>query len=74
LEEEREAIERQLEDLKDEMPKIIEPRNMLYLVREVADAWDLLTEDEQKMMIRKVIKKVILKKDEDPEIVWNVVE
>jgi hypothetical protein len=26
------------------------------------------------MMIRKVIKKVILKKDEDPEIVWNVVE
>ena len=73
LEEEREAIEQQLDDLKaDVIPGGVEPDNMIYLIREVADAWELLTEDEQKMMLRKVVKKVILHKDNDPEIIWNM--
>lgn len=74
LEEEREAIERQLEDLKDEEPHLLDRTEMQFLIREIGEAWDYLTLAEQKVMLRKIMKKVVLHKKADPTIVWNVVE
>jgi|HigsolmetaAR204D_1030405.scaffolds.fasta_scaffold00513_27 site-specific DNA recombinase len=74
LEEEREALERQIEDLKDEEPHLLDRTEMQFLIREIGEAWDYMTLAEQKVMLRKIIKKVVLNKKADPTIIWNVVE
>jgi site-specific DNA recombinase len=74
LEEEREAIETQLEDLKDEMPQYRDMEEMQFLIRQIGEAWDYLTFDEQKTMVRQIIKKIVLNKKAAPTIHWNVTE
>lgn len=74
LEEERESFQRQLDDVKDDAPVYKDPNNLHFLIREIGDAWDYFTEEEQKMMIRKIVHKVTLHKDSEPEIAWNIVE
>ncbi len=74
LEEEREAIETQLEDLKDEMPQFRDTQEMQFLIRQIGEAWDYLTFDEQKMMVRRIIKKIVLNKKKSPTVYWNIVE
>jgi site-specific DNA recombinase len=70
LEKEKEALELQLEDIKD----IEKPVTVNYEeIKQVGDAWDYLTEDEQKTILRKVILQVILHpKGKQHEIIWNV--
>lgn len=72
LEEEREAIEIQLEDIEDDKPKHLTPENVYRLIREIGETWDLLTYEEQKIMLRKAISSIALKKGEDPVIQWNI--
>jgi len=74
LEEEREMIMKQLDDLVDTTPVFKEPHQVYYVIREIGEVWDFATEEEQKIMIRKAVSKVILKKGEDPVIQWNMLE
>jgi site-specific DNA recombinase len=74
LEEEREAIEKQLEDMKDIAPKMKEPDQVYYLIKEIGEAWEYFSFEEQKIMIRKIIRRVILHKNADPEVIWNITE
>jgi len=71
LEEEREAIERQLDDLSNSKPKSKEPGNVYFMVKQISDRWDQLTEEERKIVLRQIVSKVTLQKDDDPEITWN---
>jgi site-specific DNA recombinase len=70
LEKEKEALEQQLEDIKDmEKPVTVNYDE----IKEVGDVWEYLTEDEQKTILRKVILQIILHpKGTEHEIVWNV--
>lgn len=70
LEKEKEALDQQLEDIKDlERPVTVNYDE----IKMVGDAWDYLTEDEQKTILRKVILQIILHpKGMDHEIIWNV--
>ncbi|MBO8163637.1 MAG: recombinase family protein [Brevibacillus sp.] len=74
LEEEREAIERQLDEIIEEEPQYRYDTEMQFLVRQVGEAWDYMTLEEQKVMLRRIIKKVVLNKKSDPAIVWNAVD
>lgn len=70
LEKEKEALDQQLEDIKD----IEKPVTVNYEeIKQVGDVWDFLTEDEQKTILRKVILQIILHpKGKQHEIIWNV--
>jgi site-specific DNA recombinase len=74
LEASREMIEKQLEDIKDETPKYLEPENFYLMINEVGELWDHCTYDERKMLIRKVVKHVTLKPDSVLDIEWNTVQ
>jgi site-specific DNA recombinase len=74
LEEEREAIETQLDDLKVKIPPYREKEEIQLLIRQIGEAWDYLTFDEQKTMVRRIMKKIVLNKKADPTIHWNIAE
>lgn len=72
LEEQREAIESDIDDIIDNSPNNLSIDDSIDLLKTIGDNWDYLTEDEQKIAIRKVIKCVVLNgKKEDPTIEWN---
>lgn len=70
LEAARETIERQLEDIKDAEPKYIEPETFLDMVDEISEVWDLATYEEQKMMIRTIVRSVTLYEDGEMKVNW----
>lgn len=70
LEEEREKIELQLDDILDNEPAAVPQEDIRLALKHIGEAWDYLTLDEQKMLLRKVVKKVTLTKS-DPIIHWN---
>jgi hypothetical protein len=72
LEDERILAVKQLEDLEDVTPTFKESHQVYALIREIGEVWDLLLADEQKIMIRKIVNRVILKKGGTPIIQWNV--
>lgn len=74
LEEEREAIYKQLDDLKFNTPQLKSTSKVIHMIKQVGDAWDKLNEEERKQIIRKVIISVRLQSDKNHEIEWNVLE
>lgn len=72
LEEERESIEMQLDDLAGNLPKVKNANEVYNLINEVGQAWDYLDSDEQKALLRKVIQKITLYTKKDPEITWSI--
>ncbi|EJW14784.1 hypothetical protein PAV_11c01250 [Paenibacillus alvei DSM 29] len=71
LEEQREAIENSIEDIIDSKPVNSSNEDLFDILKNVGMAWDYLTEDEQKTIIRKVIKSVTLQKEDDPIVELN---
>lgn len=71
LEEQREAVENSIEDLLDSKPVNSNNDDLFAIIQNVGAAWDYLTEDEQKTIIRKVVKSVTLQKGEDPIVELN---
>lgn len=69
LEKEKDALEQQLEDIKDmEKPVTVNYEE----IKEVGDAWNHLTEDERKSVLRRLILQVVLNpKGTDHKIIWN---
>lgn len=74
LEEERVSTVKQLEDLEDVTPVFKESHQVYALIRQIGEAWDYFTEEEQKITIRKIVNKIVLKKGNDPIIYWNTTE
>lgn len=72
LEEERESIETRLDEINEEDDSPVEVSEILVMAREIREAWDFLTDEEQKLLVRKMIKKVIMMPDKKHEIIWNV--
>lgn len=73
LEEEREAIEEQLDDLKDDIDDhSIDTSMIIHLAKEIGEAWEYLEIEEQKMLVRKMIRKITLLPKKKLEIHWNV--
>ncbi|MDG0791969.1 recombinase family protein [Cohnella ginsengisoli] len=70
LEREKDALDQQLDDIKDtEKPVVVDYEE----IKRVGEMWDYLTEDEQKTILRRVILQVVLHpKGTDHEIIWNV--
>ncbi|WP_409177451.1 recombinase family protein [Brevibacillus fortis] len=74
LEKEQELIETQLLDL---IGKEVPERNVeefQSLINLIGEDWNYLTFEEQKVMIRKVVKKVTLIKNKLVKITWNLME
>ncbi|KMZ42413.1 hypothetical protein AC624_15530 [Bacillus sp. FJAT-27238] len=44
------------------------------LISLIGENWNYLTFEEQKVMIRKIIKKVTLAKNKTVKITWNLIE
>lgn len=72
LEEEREAVYAQLDDLKDANPKLNSPSIVMHIIRQAANAWDHLTDDERKQALRKIVLVIHLKRDKQHDIEWNI--
>lgn len=72
LEEQREALEMDIDEFIDLQPRESHSKKESFEALKLAgDVWDLFTEEEQKIMLHKLVKKVILKgKGIDPEIEW----
>jgi site-specific DNA recombinase len=71
LEEEREAIELQLDELEGEYV-VVNHNETFEAIRQISVAWEYLDMDERKVLLRKVIRKITLQKDADPRIHWNI--
>lgn len=71
LEEQREAIENSIEDIKETTPTKKNSEEIYTLIKDVGVAWDYLTYEEQASLIRKVIKSVTLQKDGEPLVELN---
>ncbi|ASS66569.1 recombinase family protein [Paenibacillus sp. RUD330] len=71
LEEERESVQLQLDDL-DDAPEIKNTAAARKMLQDLHKMWDFLTEEEQKQLIRKVVTRVVLHSDSSPEIVLNL--
>ncbi|MCM3294141.1 recombinase family protein [Paenibacillus sp. MER 180] len=71
LEEQREAVENSIEDILDSKPVNSSNDALFNILQSVGAVWDVLTEDEQKTIIRKVVKSVTLHKEGDPIIELN---
>lgn len=75
LEEERETIENQIDELKDEIPfstSQFSNSAVFQIITSVGETWEYLTEEEQKSLLRKVILKIELRPKDTPYIYWNV--
>ncbi|WP_079908234.1 recombinase family protein [Paenibacillus sp. 32352] len=73
LELEREALQNQLDDvLKNSYEGVSKPDNIANLLSEIGPAWDYLNEEEQKIVLRTMVRKVILKKDGNHQVVWDI--
>jgi site-specific DNA recombinase len=72
LEEEREALMKQLDDAKDNAPKLNSIDKAHELMRQIGESWEYLTEDEQKQVIRRLVLYMTLKPDGIHDIQFNV--
>lgn len=71
LEEQRDSIENDIDDIIGGVDNTINVDEAITMVCSIGEAWDFMTEEEQKKAIRRVIKKVTLAgKNIDPEIDW----
>lgn len=71
LEEEKKAITFRLDELDDE-PKEDRTDDVLGTLQRIGEAWDFMTFEEQKVVLRAALDHVILYPGRDPELVWNV--
>lgn len=72
LEEEKEAAETSLEEILDREQPVRETIDVSF-IQEIGDVWDDLTEEEQKIVLRKLIISVkINQRGQEPEIMWNL--
>lgn len=72
LEEDRSAAESSLDDIRDR-----EAPNQEYIdvsfIQEIGDLWDELTEEEQKIVLRKLIISIKMNpRGSEPKIIWNL--
>lgn len=71
LEEQRDALEIDIDDLIDNTPSQVNSKEAYQIIKNIGEAWDYFTEEEQKAATHKVVKKITLNgKHEDPEIDW----
>ncbi|WP_247901718.1 recombinase family protein [Paenibacillus pabuli] len=70
LEEQREYIENDLDEILDETRQSGDMQVTKAIVKQLGAAWDYFTEDEQKAALKKLIKFITLHKDDDPKITW----
>jgi len=70
LEDERESIELQLDEL-DNVNIAVNHQEIIETVKLLGEAWDYLDIEERKSLLRKVIKKIVLRKEDEPRIIWN---
>lgn len=71
LEEERESIEVQLDDLAEDM-EVDNSDEVIEALNQLGNAWSYLEVEEQKQLLRRIVKRIRLKKDDDPLIFWNL--
>jgi len=72
LEEEKEAAENSIDELRDKEPQNIETIDVSF-IQEIVDVWDELTEEEHKIVLRKLIANIkINPRGSKPEIIWNL--
>lgn len=71
LEEEKKAILARLDEI-DDLPCENNIDDLINMVATIGEAWDDMTFDEQKTVLRAVVDHIILYPDKEPEIVWNV--
>ncbi|PCK70039.1 site-specific DNA recombinase-like protein [Paenibacillus larvae subsp. larvae B-3650] len=72
LEEQRDVLENHIDEIKDNTPQNdLNIQEFDIFIKEIGEAWDYLTEDEQKAMIRKAFCSVTLHKDKYIEVEWN---
>jgi site-specific DNA recombinase len=71
LEEEKKALQLRLEEISDSQ---VEERTdeLIATLETIGEAWDYMTFDEQKAVLRAAVDHIILYPDRDPEFVWNV--
>lgn len=74
LEEERERIETQLEDLEIESPRFKSRDKLVKMIKMIGEAWDHMTFEEQREMLQKIVSRVILDKHGKVTIRWNINE
>ncbi|OPA76649.1 resolvase [Paenibacillus selenitireducens] len=73
LEEQREVIENDIDDIIEEIPSKHDEQSAYDLVKQIGEAWEFFSDEEKKMAIRKIIKSVILYgKNGTPQIEWNL--
>lgn len=72
LEEEKAAAEKSLEEIIDSAPESVETVDVSF-IKEIGDMWDELTEEEQKIVLRKLIVSIkINQRGSEPAISWNL--
>lgn len=72
LEEEKEAAETSLEEIRDIVSTVKKSVDVSF-IQEIGDVWDELTEEEQKIVLRKAINTIkIHPRGTKPEIMWNL--
>jgi site-specific DNA recombinase len=70
LEEEKKSIILRLED-HDDSKKVVDSEVLFETLDIVNQTWDLMTFEEQKVILRVAIEKLVLHPKQDPEIYWN---
>jgi len=71
LEEEKDAAEQSLDDLHDKQPEVNAGIEVSF-IQGVGHIWDDMTDEEQKIVLRKLIANIKIKpRGQDPEITWN---
>lgn len=72
LEEEKAAAETSLEDFIEKAPPTKETVDVSF-IQEIGDLWDELTEEEQKIVLRKLVVSVKINvRGSEPQIIWNL--
>lgn len=71
LEEEKEAAESSIDELRDKDPHPQESLDLSF-IQEVGNIWDELELEEQKIVLRKLITKIeVPQRGSEPKIIWN---
>ncbi|MCR6112743.1 recombinase family protein [Bacillus sp. A301a_S52] len=73
LEEERERIQTQIDDLSLDSPAPVSNESVIRMIKKIHESWDYIEEEEKSLLLRTVIDKVVLKKHGEIDIKWNFV-
>lgn len=71
LEEEKKKSQLLLEEIAD-VSQPAQTDRLFDLLRLIDQAWDVMEFDERQAVLRAAIDKIVLRSDQEPEIVWNV--